>query len=159
MQLFCSISEMHTSLWMAQILYMLLAFLAVPWVCLHFVIVFPDHTHLLFLKYICYNNNFCEFTVWVLQLLQTVSNHSTTYTKELIYTRNDQNTAVEDSTKHVVLTWVCALSGESLFSIRHGSNPLAQLQSLAIVEKISNKSASQTAHMWILIFNLVVLNA
>ena len=27
-------------------------FLAVPWGCLHFVIeVFPDHTHLLFLKY------------------------------------------------------------------------------------------------------------
>ena len=30
-------------------------FLAVPWVCLQFVIVvFPDHTHLLFLVTICY---------------------------------------------------------------------------------------------------------
>ena len=30
-------------------------FLAVPWGCLRFVIlVFPDHTHLLFLRYISY---------------------------------------------------------------------------------------------------------
>ena len=29
-------------------------FLVVPWVCLQFVIVvFPDHTHLLFLMYLC----------------------------------------------------------------------------------------------------------
>ena len=32
-------------------------FLAVPWGCLLFVIVvFPDHTHLLFLKSLCFNS-------------------------------------------------------------------------------------------------------
>ena len=33
-------------------------FLAVPWGCLRFVIVvFPDHTHLLLLYFICYHIN------------------------------------------------------------------------------------------------------
>ena len=39
-------------------------FLAVPWVCLQFVIlVFPDHTHLLFLRRDCYCNNEHLYTV------------------------------------------------------------------------------------------------
>ena len=37
-----------------------LLFLAVPWGCLRFVIVvFPDHTHLLFIKNMCYKFCFC----------------------------------------------------------------------------------------------------